>query len=66
MVHTVKVKPWGKDQGAFVEINEADFDPAVHQLYEPVQQGLAGLGGGEAEQPAPAESDPARGRTRRR
>lgn len=28
---TVKVKPWGKDQGAFVEINEEDFDAKVHK-----------------------------------
>lgn len=29
---TVKVKPWGKDQGEFVVINAADFDPKVHTL----------------------------------
>lgn len=28
-------KPWGKDQGEFVRINAADFDPAVHERYEP-------------------------------
>ena len=28
-------KPWGKDQGDFVRINAADFDPAVHERYEP-------------------------------
>jgi hypothetical protein len=31
---TVKVKPWGKDQGEFVEINADDFDPKVHDLVE--------------------------------
>lgn len=31
-VKTVKVKPWGKDQGDFVEINESDFDGAIHVL----------------------------------
>lgn len=31
---TVKVKPWGKDQGEFVEINAEDFDPAVHTLLD--------------------------------
>lgn len=29
---TIKVKPWGKDQGEFVEINAADFDPNIHKL----------------------------------
>lgn len=29
---TVQVKPWGKDQGDFVEINEDDFNPEVHEL----------------------------------
>ena len=31
-VETIKVKPWGKDQGEFVVINAADFDPKVHSL----------------------------------
>lgn len=31
---TVKVKPWGTGQGEFVEINEKDFDPAVHVLVD--------------------------------
>lgn len=30
----VRVKPWGKGQGDFVEINESDFDPAVHERHE--------------------------------
>ncbi|MEE4461551.1 hypothetical protein V2S84_05335 [Azotobacter chroococcum] len=34
-MNTVKVKPWGKDQGEFVLINEGDFDPKVHELLEP-------------------------------
>lgn len=34
IVPTVKVKPWGKDQGDFVEINEEDFDPKVHKAFE--------------------------------
>lgn len=29
----VKVHPWGKGQGDFVEINESDFDPQKHKLY---------------------------------
>ena len=31
---TVKVKPWGDDQGDHVLINEVDFDPAVHELFD--------------------------------
>lgn len=31
--NTIKVKPWGDDQGDFVLINEGDFDAAVHQLH---------------------------------
>lgn len=27
---TMKVKPWGKNQGEFVEINAEDFDPKIH------------------------------------
>lgn len=29
---TLKVKPWGDGQGDFVVINEADFDPELHEL----------------------------------
>lgn len=28
----IRVKPWSKDQGDFVEINFSDFDPAVHTV----------------------------------
>lgn len=28
----IQVKPWGKDQGDFVEINDFDFDPDFHSL----------------------------------
>lgn len=31
---TVKVKPSHESQGAYVEINESDFDPKVHELFE--------------------------------
>ena len=31
---TVRVKPWAESQGEFVLINEADFDPARHVLYD--------------------------------
>lgn len=33
-VKTIKVMPWGDDQGDFVLINEDDFDASVHQRYE--------------------------------
>ena len=32
MIETIKVKPWGKDQGDHVVINADDFDPKVHSL----------------------------------
>ena len=36
---TLKVKPWGKDQGDFVVINEEDFDPKVHALLDNAAEG---------------------------
>lgn len=33
-VPTIKIKPWSSDQGAFVLINETDFDPGRHELFE--------------------------------
>lgn len=33
-LETIKVKPWGDDQGDFVIINKDDFDDAKHKLYE--------------------------------
>ena len=30
-IATIQVKPWGKGQGDFVEINADDFDPSVHK-----------------------------------
>ncbi len=35
MPETIKVKPWGQDQGDFVLINKDDFNPEVHELLEP-------------------------------
>lgn len=32
---TVKVKPWGQNQGEYVIMNESDFDPARHVMYNP-------------------------------
>lgn len=29
---TIKVRPWGPEQGDFVIINEDDFDPEFHTL----------------------------------
>lgn len=34
-VETVRVMPTHPSQGEWVVINAADFDPAVHRLYEP-------------------------------
>lgn len=34
-METVKVKSWSADQGEFVLINAADFDPAVHEAFDP-------------------------------
>lgn len=31
---TVRVQSWSKDQGDFVEINEKDYDPKRHKLFE--------------------------------
>lgn len=33
-VPTVRVKPWGDDQGDHVVINAEDFDAAVHTLID--------------------------------
>ena len=33
-VPTIRVKPWGEDQGEFVVINADDFDPEVHTMHE--------------------------------
>tara|TARA_Y100001951_G_C11198157_1_gene215535 strand:+ start:464 stop:604 length:141 start_codon:yes stop_codon:yes gene_type:complete len=40
-METMKVKPWGKDQGDFVVINKDDFDPEKHEEFEkePVRRG---------------------------
>ena len=35
-VQTIKVKPTDPEQGEYVVINEADFDPAVHERFEVV------------------------------
>lgn len=32
--NVIKVKPWGKDQGDYVLINESDFDEKKHEKYE--------------------------------
>ncbi len=29
-MNTIKVRPWGKDQGDYVLVNASDFDPAFH------------------------------------
>lgn len=37
-METIKVKPWSNDQGDFVVINAADFDPAVHVALDDKQK----------------------------
>lgn len=56
-MNTIRVKPWGKDQGDFVVINEADFDPLKHELLTAEPKKAA-----EPKKPAKAaepKSDPA-------
>jgi hypothetical protein len=37
---TTKIKSTHPEsQGDFVEIEEADFDPKIHELYEPAKRG---------------------------
>ena len=43
---TVRVKPWGKDQGEFVLINAADFDPKVHTPFDALDHDGSGRKGG--------------------
>lgn len=31
---TMKVKPWGDDQGDHVLINASDFDPKIHTAFD--------------------------------
>lgn len=38
MTETIKVKPWGADQGDFVLINAEDFDDAKHELFGETEQ----------------------------
>lgn len=35
---TIKVKPWGDDQGDFVLINESDYSQELHKLFEENQE----------------------------
>ena len=60
---TVKVKPWGKDQGEFVVINAADFDPKVHTLADPLDHDGDGAKGGS---PKGEDSTAAKGARRKR
>ncbi len=45
----IKVKPYGQGQGAFVEMEEQDFDPKKFTLYDPVAEA--------AEQKAKADAE---------
>jgi len=33
-METIKVNPWSADQGDFVVINAADFDPLLHTAFD--------------------------------
>lgn len=48
-METIKVKPWGEDQGDFVLINAEDFDDAVHSRFD-AEGGDSGEGGLSATQ----------------
>ncbi|CAE6906736.1 conserved protein of unknown function [Pseudomonas marincola] len=39
----IKVKAWGKDQGDHVLINESDFDPKLHKLFDEQPKASKGL-----------------------
>lgn len=71
-IQTVKVKATDPEQGAFVIINEVDFDPAVHEAFEEeteaqqatkqgktTKQGKAAKAAPETDGPAGAEDSPA-------
>lgn len=32
-------KPWGEGQGDYVRVNVSDFDPEVHEQYDPTDSG---------------------------
>lgn len=46
IIPTMKVKPWGKDQGDYVEINVGDFDPEFHVALDPLDHNGNGEPGG--------------------
>lgn len=55
---TIKVKPWGEGQGDFVLVNEEDFNPEAHQLFDdaPAEKPKAAR---KAKQPEQADDAPA-------
>ena len=52
MIKLVKVKPYGKDQGPYVLMEEQDFDPKKFTLYDPVAEAAAEKAKAEAEKAA--------------
>jgi hypothetical protein len=54
-IPTIRVKPWSKDQGPFVILNEEDFDPERHELYVDAEE--AARLEREAEEKARAEAE---------
>jgi hypothetical protein len=45
---TLKVEPWGKDQGDFVVIDAASFDESIHTLYGEGKANDSGLSAKDA------------------
>lgn len=43
-IATIRIKALDPEQGAFVVINEADYDPEVHDLYVPDEPASTGDG----------------------
>lgn len=48
-VLTMRIKATSLEQGEFVIINEADFDPEQHERFDPVPEKALGIAGIRAE-----------------
>jgi hypothetical protein len=48
-VPTIRVKPSSPEQGEFVIINEADFDPDLHERFDAAPEKALGVAGLRAE-----------------
>lgn len=52
----LKIKPYGKDQGEFVLIDEENFDPTKHELFEQKQDFAEQMFSDEAHAPVTDET----------